>query len=697
MVPPTAPETSALSHVSMKVCFQPLAVPASSPLVSIIVPVYNVEPYLRRCLDSLCNQTYQNLEIICVNDGSTDNSLSILREYESTDGRIRVVDKPNGGVSSARNAALDIATGDWVTAVDPDDYLELDTYSITMSHAEDEVDLIVYGVKFEVEAGSGLEAKVKSLHTWANLRLDGAKHSLTPDCYPAGGWYLWNKLYRRSIIEAHALRLDESISYNEDFCFHLRYCIHARQAFYCREELYVYFQHGASVINTNTNLSRRCESYLKSVTNVLDAHAELRKLETWIPFWKRMLQWPAVRLYQLGTSDKKAIQWQDRYLQELFTRHLHTYAELGPVLLNLQEQLRRAQRAQGLFNIAFNSTVTSTSWERGLMHVAIPVDEPHAGLALLTACGLRTTAAPGRNVCVHFICDDISAYTRERLTAFAAEHISVVLHEPAAAQLRHLSPMDEAFPHRAHLMMMIPRLLADEERVLVLSPGVLLRGELLPLDTVEMAGMAVARLMSPDENEQSQVSCPAGDHYDSHAVLLMDIKLTLSQKCAETWLAAHMLGSGNVQNAESDSFNMGFSLTNIALPRCWADCLQFPSEKELEQAAFEQRETLVGMPVRIVTKQEVATVCQPNRKAPSMQSEQNRKPEKVCQTNLKATSMQSDLIPMALQYARLRRRYHYYKIMSFLTWGKKHRHYNEKKQIYQQILRQVRHALRIKI
>ena len=96
------------------------------PLVSVIIPVYNVERYLAQCLDSVSHQTYQNLEIICVNDGSRDGSLDILRRYADEDARIQVIDKANGGVSRARNDALDCARGEYIMFVDSDDWVEPD-------------------------------------------------------------------------------------------------------------------------------------------------------------------------------------------------------------------------------------------------------------------------------------------------------------------------------------------------------------------------------------------------------------------------------------------------------------------------------------------------------------------------------------------------------------------------------------------
>ena len=105
--------------------------------LSVIVPIYNVEQYLKKCLNSIVNQTYKDLEIILVDDGSPDGCPQLCDEYASLDNRIKVIHKKNGGLSSARNAGLDIATGDYVTFVDSDDYLETDIYEKVINIFED--------------------------------------------------------------------------------------------------------------------------------------------------------------------------------------------------------------------------------------------------------------------------------------------------------------------------------------------------------------------------------------------------------------------------------------------------------------------------------------------------------------------------------------------------------------------------------
>lgn len=102
--------------------------------ISVIIPVYNTEKYLKRCLDSIINQTFKNLEIIIVDDGSTDSSPQICDNYAESDDRIRVIHKTNGGLSSARNAGIDIATGIYISFIDSDDYIDIKYFEILYSN-----------------------------------------------------------------------------------------------------------------------------------------------------------------------------------------------------------------------------------------------------------------------------------------------------------------------------------------------------------------------------------------------------------------------------------------------------------------------------------------------------------------------------------------------------------------------------------
>lgn len=132
--------------------------------ISIILPVYNVEKYLDKCLDSLVNQTYKKLEIILVDDGSPDNSGKICDEWAKKDKRIKVIHKENGGVSSARNKGLDIATGDYIGFVDPDDYVDLTMYEKLVAKAQEEdADITFCGFK-QVNEDTGDELIVNEVN-----------------------------------------------------------------------------------------------------------------------------------------------------------------------------------------------------------------------------------------------------------------------------------------------------------------------------------------------------------------------------------------------------------------------------------------------------------------------------------------------------------------------------------------------------
>lgn len=163
-----------------------------SPLISVIVPIYNVEPYLRQCLDSIIRQSYTNLEIILINDGSTDNSGAIADEYARLDSRIKVIHQENGGLAAARNSGIEIMSGDFVSFVDSDDWLELDMY--------EEVIPILCQNKHLSLVKFGTIKKAKHLRNRGSSTIreyEGLKGYLRSK---AGG-VVWNALYRREAIK----------------------------------------------------------------------------------------------------------------------------------------------------------------------------------------------------------------------------------------------------------------------------------------------------------------------------------------------------------------------------------------------------------------------------------------------------------------------------------------------------------------
>lgn len=211
----------------------------SKPLVSILIPVYNVEEYLEKCLNSLINQTLKEIEIICVNDGSTDNSLSILEKYKQLDERIIIVDKPNGGLPSARNAGLDVARGEYVGFVDSDDYVETNMFEKLYKTAEkNKSELIICGAKIFPENPKADAWLYECLSPIAQHYKEFDPKVLF-DC-PYTTPFLWRTLIKRDLIERYHLRLDESILIGEDKAFQAKVYPKAKGITIIPDKLYNY-------------------------------------------------------------------------------------------------------------------------------------------------------------------------------------------------------------------------------------------------------------------------------------------------------------------------------------------------------------------------------------------------------------------------------------------------------------------------
>ncbi len=208
-------------------------------LISVIIPVYNVEQYLRKCLDSVIGQTYNNLDIILVDDGSSDGSAVICDEYAQKDDRITVIHKQNGGVSSARNAALNIIKGDYVCFVDADDYILPEMFERLLNEIQKGYDIAQCSYVFlyddrTVSAATSVESreyfgKTEIINAFFTEKIQNQ---------------LWSKIFDRNVIQGN--KFDESLKIAEDKLF-VHECLVAAKSVKCiPDELYVYIQRGDS-------------------------------------------------------------------------------------------------------------------------------------------------------------------------------------------------------------------------------------------------------------------------------------------------------------------------------------------------------------------------------------------------------------------------------------------------------------------
>ena len=326
------------------------------PKVSIIVPVYNAEKSLARCVDSILNQEFRDFELILMDDGSKDRSGEICDGYARADARVVVVHKENTGVSDTRNQAIARARGTFLQFVDSDDWLTADATKLMVRAAEETgCDMVIadfYRVVGEMVSQKGdIDAdQVIGREAFVGFMMEN----------PADYYYgvLWNKLYRRSLVEAHGIRMDAKLSWCEDFLFNLEYVRYATTFYALRTPVYYYVKTKGSLVNQKISFARTVEMklamfecYNDFFKHVLDEDAyERKRLQVYhflVDAAKDGFVFPATQ--KLGEERSQALQevisedgiivekYRDRkllerYLESVALKYDMTLAELSLLL-----------------------------------------------------------------------------------------------------------------------------------------------------------------------------------------------------------------------------------------------------------------------------------------------------------------------------------------------------------------------------
>lgn len=214
------------------------------PKLTIVVPVYNTEKFLEKCLDSIINQTFKNIEIICVNDGSTDGSLDILKKYQAVDDRFKIINKKNGGLSSARNVGIEHASGEYITFVDSDDFIQSNAYQDTLLYFDNpKVDLVYFSTRLVIEDNiSRTQDQQYFEHKYAGfVELSNEVIATMDVC-------AWNKIYKLSIIRKYDISFPNGLWY-EDNPFFWSYVLVSDSAFFVNDKLYNYLIRTGSIMS----------------------------------------------------------------------------------------------------------------------------------------------------------------------------------------------------------------------------------------------------------------------------------------------------------------------------------------------------------------------------------------------------------------------------------------------------------------
>lgn len=262
-------------------------------LISVIVPIYNVSYYIRQCIDSICCQTYKNLEIILIDDGSTDDCPEICDEYKQKDARIVVIHKENGGLVSARKAGIQIARGDYITYVDGDDWIEPDMYEKLYSKmAESNADIVMCGHFHDTGSTSkelyhdipnGYYGKKQLLESVYPEMIVG-RTFFDDKIYPN----LWDKLFKRDSIMQYQMAVDERLKMGEDAACAYPALLNAGSIYVIRECLYHYRQTLTSMTKSIQDYTQEREQFrilYSSVDKSFEKYKNIADLrEQWLKY-----------------------------------------------------------------------------------------------------------------------------------------------------------------------------------------------------------------------------------------------------------------------------------------------------------------------------------------------------------------------------------------------------------------------------
>lgn len=254
-------------------------------LLTIILPVYNAETFLRECLDSVCKQTLSNFEVLCIDDGSTDSSGAILDEYGAKDSRFKVFHRPNSGAYVSRNFALDQARGVYVIGLDADDILVPECYEKALGCMSQDVDMVYFGT----EPFGEDHKQIAWMKTWTEFTFPKEEIiPLTGKNNRIISGYFWNKIYKRDLIEKYQIRFPIKSPWLGDIAFSQKYAAVARCVYMLPDKLYRYRIHSSSILGH----SRAGSLKNLGVCYVIDdVYAWYKKLGVWEQFLPSIEHW----------------------------------------------------------------------------------------------------------------------------------------------------------------------------------------------------------------------------------------------------------------------------------------------------------------------------------------------------------------------------------------------------------------------
>lgn len=316
--------------------------------ISVIIPVYNTKKELKRCLDSIAGQTYENLEIICVDDGSSDGSEIMIDKYASKDDRFKVIHQQNGGESNARNTGLKMVTGDVIAFCDCDDWIDKDMYQIMIDIMEKEdLDMVAGSWYFEE-----CDKKGKEQSTVITNKLPVSrgiinnemllKYIYMRDSY-RGFAYMWNKLYKKEILSnkyGEILLFDENIKLGGDVIYLAEAALKANRTRYIDRPFYHYNQRANSGCHTKDESKLR--DWIKAYEIVIKRFEEENVEKEILDYVKRFLAYHSSNAAQTAYENRNGMMLLE--FQRFMRKYENEYVELNQ---QFPERIERYEKIMG--------------------------------------------------------------------------------------------------------------------------------------------------------------------------------------------------------------------------------------------------------------------------------------------------------------------------------------------------------------
>lgn len=311
--------------------------------ISVIIPVYNVEKYLSACLTSCINQTLNDVEFVCVNDGSTDRSLSILKEFAAHDHRIRIINKSNGGVSSARNVGLREAEGQYVMFLDSDDYLEPNACErVWLEKLNAPTDIVIFSAHIFPHAFPTPSAWYYSVVNAPTCRYQKfttkvlfGENSTRP--------FAWHQAFRKELLVEHGLEFREDVKHGEDMVFLLETYPHAQNFAFLQDKLYHYrwYREGSLMWNFKGDMDKQVRTHI----SIVDIICQYWEKQGWFELYgKEYLEWMLnFIVYDICSEQTKNASEHLHVVHEMIHKYnLEPY--LGKVSMRCRRYVRDVKR-----------------------------------------------------------------------------------------------------------------------------------------------------------------------------------------------------------------------------------------------------------------------------------------------------------------------------------------------------------------